>query len=341
MEIDKLLRPHIGKIKAYSSARDEYKDSDGVFLDANENPYGIYNRYPDPYQAKLKARLSEIKQFPAEQIFIGNGSDELIDLCLRLFCEPQEDFALTSSPSYGMYEVSAAINNVDLKRIPLLWNFKLDLDAFAQEMARPNLKLIFLCSPNNPTGKTLSREELLFILERFKGIVFLDEAYIDFSQSPSAKDLIEQYPNLIISQTLSKAWGLASLRLGIALANSGIVRLLNRIKPPYNVSGINQETALKVLSNEETFQNQLKSILKEKELMQNELRKIDLVRHVYDSDANFLLVEVKNADWVYSQLVRQKIIVRNRNQEIKNCLRFSIGTPDENDRLLQALKMIS
>lgn len=337
-DLENIVRPNIWSLKPYSSARDEFTGSEGVFLDANENPYGLLNRYPDPYQRALKGKLASNKKVAPENIFIGNGSDEVIDLAFRIFCTPGEDVAMTFSPTYGMYDVSAAINNVDLIKLPLITDFQIDQKATRRFLDQENLKLIFICSPNNPTGNVFAQDEIQMVLENFKGIVIIDEAYIDFSSQNSCLDLIEKYPNLIVSQTFSKAWGLAAARVGVAYANPEIINLYNKVKPPYNVSTLNQKAALEALNNSNEFEERKRIILSEKEALKKNLRELDLVKKIFPSDANFLLVEVTDADKIYQTLVDQQVITRNRNKLVKNCLRFTIGTPAENKQLLQALK---
>jgi histidinol-phosphate aminotransferase len=341
IDLNKIVRPNILKLMPYSSARDEFKGNDGIFLDANENPYGDLNRYPDPYQKELKDGLSKLKKVNRENIFIGNGSDEVIDLAFRIFCEPGKDKALTFSPTYGMYDVSAGINNVELLKIPLNETFQIDTAKLDQYLNNYDIKLIFICSPNNPTGNSIDLEVIESILNKFKGIVIIDEAYIDFSSIESCLKLLKKYSNLIISQTFSKAWGLAAARVGIAYASKEIIELYNKVKPPYNISKLNQEAAIKVLSDSNEFNKNLQLILDEKEKLKAELNSISLVKKIYPSDANFLLVEVEDADKIYADLVAKKIIARNRNKLIKNCIRISVGTPNENKKLITALKDIS
>jgi histidinol-phosphate aminotransferase len=336
--LENIVRPNIWSLKPYSSARDEFTGKEGIFLDANENPYGTLNRYPDPYQRQLKDKLSAIKNVSPENIFIGNGSDEVIDLAFRIFCEPDKDLALTFSPTYGMYDVSAAINNIGLIKLPLSKDFQIDLQVTRRFIDQENLKLVFLCSPNNPTGNTMSREAIEMILENFSGILIIDEAYIDFSSHASTIELIQKYPNLIVSQTFSKAWGLAAARVGIAYAHPEIIQLYNKVKPPYNVSTLNQRAALEALNAPEKFEKKKSIILKEKENLKADLQRCSLVKKIYPSDANFLLVEVGDADKIYNALVQQKVITRNRTKQVRNCLRFTVGTPEENNQLLQALK---
>ena len=340
-KIQALVRKNIQALAPYSSARDEYSGKEGIFLDANENPFGIYNRYPDPYQPALKEKLAELKNISTKQIFIGNGSDEAIDLAFRIFCEPGKDKALTFVPTYGMYEVSANINNVELIKLPLDEDFQMDRNLLQPYFSNPNLKLIFICSPNNPTGNLLRTEDIEFILKNFNGIVLIDEAYIDFCDQPSFIQKINEYPNLIVIQTLSKAWGLAGIRLGIGYMNEEILSYFNRVKAPYNISTLNQQTALEILGKESEFNQKVKNILIEKKQLIQNLSGLKIIRKIYPSDANFLLVEVENADELYEKLIERKIIIRNRNSVIKNCMRISVGTAEENQELLNALKEFS
>ena len=339
INIEKIIRPNILKLAAYSSARDEFTGKEGVFLDANENPFGTLNRYPDPYQKQLKNKLAEIKNVPTESIFIGNGSDEIIDLAFRIFCTPGQDKALTFSPTYGMYEVSANINNIELIQLALNTDFQIDTTQLNTYFKDENLKLIFICSPNNPTGNLMNKKDIEFILKNFKGIVIIDEAYIDFADENSLIELISTYNNLIVSQTFSKAWGLAAARVGIAYANSEIIKYYNKVKPPYNVSQLNQNAAYLALQNQEEFEDNLQLILTEKEKLKTALEEIDLVLKIYPSSANFWLVEVENATAVYEDLVHQ-IIIRNRTKQVENCIRITVGSPEENKELINALKNI-
>ncbi|MCT3940593.1 histidinol-phosphate transaminase [Elizabethkingia anophelis] len=334
--LENLVRPNILKLKPYSSARDEYKGSTGVFLDANENPFGNLNRYPDPYQKEVKEKLSALKSIPVSQIFLGNGSDEVIDLVFRIFCTPGRDKALVFTPTYGMYEVSANINDTELLQLPLNSDFQIDKESILPFLKDENLKLIFICSPNNPTGNSI--ENVDFILEKFNGIVFVDEAYIDFSTQKSWAEKLSQYPNLIISQTFSKARGLAAVRVGIAYSSPEIIALFNKTKPPYNVSQLNQEAVLIALLDDKRYQSEIKTILGEKERLEKELLQLSVIKKIYPSDANFILVEVNDADGIYNNLVQQKIITRNRNSVIASCIRITIGTTKENNQLIEALK---
>ena len=341
IKIEELVRKNIRVLAPYSSARNEYSGKEGFFLDANENPFGIYNRYPDPYQPALKQKLAEIKNTNPETIFIGNGSDEIIDLAFRVFCEPKQDKALTFVPTYGMYEVSANINDVELIQLPLNENFQIEKKDLEPYFLDEFLKLIFICSPNNPTGNLLKTEDIEFILEKFTGIVIIDEAYIDFCEQPSFITKISKYPNLIIIQTLSKAWGMAGIRLGIGYMNEEILSYYNRVKAPYNISVINQQTAMEVLNNEEKFTQEVRAILIEKQRLIQNLSELKMIKKTFPSDANFLLVEVENAGELYGKLIEKKIIIRNRNSVIKNCVRISVGTFEENEELLNALKELN
>ena len=340
IDIKNLVRKNILSLKPYSSARDEFEGENGIFLDANENPFGELNRYPDPYQLKIKQKLSELNQISTENIFLGNGSDEVIDLAFRIFCEPKKDKVLTFSPTYGMYEVSANINDVELINLDLNDNFQIDLETLKPYLNDENLKIIFICSPNNPTGNSI--KNIKYILENFNGIVFIDEAYIDFSPEESFRNQIKNYPNLIVSQTFSKAWGMASVRVGIAYASEEIIKFYNKVKPPYNISQLNQDAILNTLNDENINQvsENIKIILEEKKSLIQNLEKLDLVKTIYPSDANFVLIEVDNANSVYQELVNQNVIIRNRNSVIKNCLRITVGSPDENKKLIETLQNI-
>ena len=335
-EINKLVRKNILSLKPYSSARDEFSGKDGVFLDANENPFGDLNRYPDPHQKELKQKLSFVKKVPVSTIFVGNGSDEVIDLTFRIFCNPGKDKALIFTPTYGMYEVSAEINEVELLKVPLTDSFQIDFDALEKYLYDENLKLIFICSPNNPTSNSL--ENIEKILQKFKGIVIVDEAYIDFSKADSFLTKINQYPNLIVMQTFSKAWGLAAARVGMAYSNDLIISLFNKIKPPYNVSGPNQKAALKALDDIAGFEKRKSIILEQRTWLQNQLNGLAVIIKIYPSDANFILVEMTDANKIYNELVSQKVITRNRHSVVKNCIRITVGSPEENQILVDALK---
>lgn len=330
-----LIRKNILSLTPYSSARDEYKSNLGIFLDANENPFGNLNRYPDPYQWRLKQILSSQKKVGIENIIIGNGSDEIIDLVQRVFCEPNEDAVIICPPTYGMYEVYANINNLEIISIPLTDDFQLNSDAILATKA----KILYLCSPNNPTGNSLKNLE--YIIANFNGIVFLDEAYIDFSEQTSLVSKIKHYPNLIVSQTFSKARGLAAARIGIAYANETIISVMNKVKPPYNVSQLNQEAAVQSLADEADFKSKVQLLISERELLKQSLQALVFVTKIYPSEANFLLVEMENATAIYNSLIEQQIITRNRSSVVENTIRITIGTPRENQQLLYALQLIT
>jgi histidinol-phosphate aminotransferase len=337
VDLNKLVRKNVIKLTPYSSARDEFKGKTGIFMDANENPFGNLNRYPDPYQKEVKTAISKIKGLEEEKIFLGNGSDEIIDLCFRIFCNPGVDKALTFSPTYGMYAVSASINDVEVLNVPLNSSFQIDLIKVEPLLSDKNLKLVFICSPNNPTANSMNNDDVERIIALFKGIVLIDEAYIDFSDKPSFIKLVDRYPNLILMQTFSKAFGLAAARIGMAFSNPQIIKYFNKLKPPYNISTINQKAALKKLTQTDQFKNQVTIIKKERVRISAILSKMKIVEKVYPSDANFLLVKVKNADYIYNTLVNKKIIIRNRSKVIDNCLRITIGKRSENNTLIKAL----
>ncbi len=340
IDIDNLVRDNIRTLVPYSSARDEFQGKEGIFLDANENPYGKLNRYPDPYQSGLKASISKIKGVPVENIFLGNGSDEIIDLCFRTFCKPGFEKALTFTPTYGMYEVSASVNDVRMIKIPLDYNFQIDTGRIVPYLNDPTIKLIFLCTPNNPTGNSLDEKSVDFILEKFNGVIVADEAYNDFSQKESLRFRISRYPNLIVMQTFSKSLGLAAARIGMAFTSRDIIKYFNRIKPPYNISTINQSAALEKLSLAERTRVQVNRIITERERLKKDLNKLSIIEKVFPSDSNFLLVKVKEPDSVYRKLADNGIIVRNRNRIIPGCLRITVGTRRENKKLIQTLKLI-
>lgn len=338
--LEKIVRKNIWNLTPYSSARDEFKGTADVFLDANENPYGNLNRYPDPQQSKIKEKLAKIKNVNIDQIFIGNGSDEVIDIAFRIFCEPGVDKALTFSPTYGMYDVSADINNIELIKQPLINDFQINLNQLQPYLDDPFVKMIFVCSPNNPTGNTINEEDIEYILANFEGVVIIDEAYIDFSSKQSFIEKINEYPNLIVSQTFSKAWGLAGVRVGAAYTNKAILDLYNRVKPPYNVSVLNQEAVLESLNNLSDIEKNIDIILEERSRLKQRLASIKKVNKIYPSDANFLLVNVDDADKTYNHLIDEKVIIRNRNKVINNCIRITVGTPEENEQLINALKAL-
>ena len=339
-DTDKLLRENIRSLVPYSCARDEFRGKDEIFMDANENPYGTLNRYPDPYQMELKSSISRIRGVPEENIFLGNGSDEIIDLCFRIFCNPGVDKALTFSPTYGMYEVSAAINNVELIKVPLSVDFQIETKNVLPFLKDPRLKLIFICSPNNPTGNSMDSSAIESFISDFNGIVIIDEAYIDFSEQPSFITKLNRYRNLIVMQTFSKAMGLAAARVGLAFMAPAMVRYFNKVKPPYNISAINQKAALKSLARSELLKNRVRRIKNERERLMDRLRKMNIIERVFKSDSNFILVKTKNADLIYSILVDNKIIVRNRNKVVPGCLRITVGTISENNKLIKVLRKI-
>jgi histidinol-phosphate aminotransferase len=346
-DLNSLLRPHLVNLKPYSSARDEYTGKYGIFLDANENPFGSitaehFNRYPDPYQQALKERISVIKGVKPDQLFLGNGSDEAIDLLFRAFCRPGEDQVILVPPTYGMYEVSAGINDVETLKVPLTPDFQLDTKAILKSIT-PRTKLLFICSPNNPSGNIMHREDVLFLIKQFPGVVIVDEAYVDFSSESSFTTELLHCPNLIVIQTFSKAWGLASLRLGMAFASPEIIALLNKIKPPYNISGLTQQKVLEALGDLTLMEIMTRDILEERRFLEQELAGISSVEKIYPSDANFLLVKVKGAKKTYDELVNEKIIVRDRSKVLlcDECLRITVGTRAENESLLKVLKALA
>jgi histidinol-phosphate aminotransferase len=340
VDVNELVRENVKKLTPYSCARDEFSGKGGIFLDANENPFGNLNRYPDPYQKELKTAICKIKGIKEENIFLGNGSDEIIDLCFRVFCNPGTDKALTFTPTYGMYEVSASVNDIKVVRIPLDENFQIDIKKTEPWFSDKNLKLIFICSPNNPTGNSMNYTDVEYIIAKFNGIVVIDEAYIDFSEKQSFVKLVNKYPNLILMQTFSKAYGMAAVRVGIAFSNPVIIQYLNKLKPPYNISTINQKAVLQKLGKAEICNNQVSKIKKERDRLSANLKKMKITEKVYPSDANFVLVKVKNATEIYNKLVINNIITRNRSSVIENCLRITVGTWSENNKLINALNSI-
>ena len=342
IDINSLVRKNVINMKPYSSARDEFHGEAEIFLDANENPYpSPYNRYPDPLQWKVKEKVAEIKGVKPAQIFLGNGSDEPIDLIIRAFCEPNQDSILITEPTYGMYKVCAEVNAVNVQQVLLTTEFDLDLDAVPNTFDATT-KVIFLCSPNNPTGNVLTRKKIVEVLKRFYGLVVIDEAYIDFTNSKSFLFELKKYPNLIVLQTFSKAWGLAGLRLGMCFASEEIIGILNKIKYPYNVNIRTQELALEALENAYRKDIWVEEILKEKALLIRELQDLNIVEKIFPSDANFVLVRVKDAQSTYQYLMDNRIIVRDRSRVnlCYNCLRITVGTPEENKKLTEALKQI-
>ncbi|MFA9191688.1 histidinol-phosphate transaminase [Flavobacterium sp. FZUC8N2.13] len=344
-DINSLVRDNVKVLKPYSSARDEFEDFDTanmVFLDANENPYqnGV-NRYPDPQQASVKAVLAKNKGLNTNQILLGNGSDEVLDLLFRAFCEPKEDNVISLPPTYGMYGVLANINNVEHKEILLSESFQPRVEAIL-EAVTANTKIIFLCSPNNPTGNSFTEESVTTILEKFNGFVVIDEAYIDFSDKASWLAKLDQYPNLIITQTLSKAYGLAGIRLGICYGSPEVIAVLNKIKPPYNVNELTQQRALERLKDQSKIDNEITSIIAQREALLQVLDQVSFVEKIYPTEANFILVKVDDANKRYDELIAKGIVIRNRTTQplCENCLRFTIGTEEENKKLMEALKEI-
>lgn len=343
MNLEKLLRKNIATLKPYSCARDEFKGVASVYLDANENPYNSpFNRYPDPLQLELKSGISQIKGVNIENILLGNGSDEPIDLMYRAFCEPRIDNVVAIEPTYGMYQVCANINDIEYRRVNLDTNFQFsskELLAACDE----NTKLIWICSPNNPTGNSMQDEEIEAVLNSFNGIVVLDEAYIDFSSKKGYASKLDKYPNLVILQTFSKAWGNAAIRLGMAFASTEIISVLNKIKYPYNVNYLTQEHAKKAIENHQQVKDWVDILLNERSRILKLLAKIELIQKIYPTDANFVLIKLDDANALYQYLVDQSIIVRNRNTVslCQGCIRITIGTPEENDILLSEIKKYS
>lgn len=346
INIENLVRENIKSLKPYSSARDEYKDAsnrDMIFLDANENPFenGV-NRYPDPQQTSVKEELSKIKNVSTSNILLGNGSDEVLDLIFRVFCEPNQDNIITLPPTYGMYGVLANLNAIENRKVVLNNDFEPDLEAILSEVDE-NSKLLFLCSPNNPTGNSFLKENVEFLLNKFNGIVVLDEAYIDFSTQESWLQRLKEFPNLIVTQTLSKAYGLAGIRLGVCYASKEIIKLLNNIKPPYNVNNLTQQRALTRLQNYGEVSNEISQLISERKRLKKELECcVDYIEKVYESDANFLLIKVDDANKRYNQLIEYGVVIRNRTTQplCENCLRISVGVCEENQKLIRALKAL-
>ncbi|MBI4931059.1 MAG: histidinol-phosphate transaminase [Bacteroidetes bacterium] len=342
-DLNKIIRENIKNLVPYSSARDEFKGEASVFLDANENAHGSpleknYNRYPDPHQLKLKEKISKIKGVPVKNIFLGNGSDEVIDILYRAFCNPGKDNVILLPPTYGMFEVSANINDVIIKKVSLTAEFQLNAEGIS-EVVNDNTKLIFLCSPNNPTGNSLEREDIEFILNNFRGIMVIDEAYINFSKQKSFTPELNKYSNLVVMQTLSKAWGMAGLRIGMAFASEEIISVFNKIKPPYNINEASQQLAIKALDNIEQVNNWIKEIVNEREKLTKSLADFSFVQKIFPSDANFLLVKTTEPKKIYKYLVGTGIIVRDRSNIAlcEGCLRITVGTKDENKKLLAVL----
>lgn len=343
-DLNKVLRPHILNLSPYSSARDEYTGHVGIFLDANENPYGSvtdenYNRYPDPHQNDIKRRLSPIKNINTERIFLGNGSDEPIDLLVRATCTPGKDRVIIMPPTYGMYEVSASIHDVHIDKVSLTADYEIDVEA-ALSAITPETKIIWICSPNNPSGNVMQENDIATILENFSGLVVVDEAYVDFTDSDSWLHRLDSYPNLVVLQTFSKAWGLAGLRAGMCFASKEIVYILNKIKAPYNISQPAQEALLKGLDSADKMKEMVKEILKERASLCTMLENLSLVNKVFPSDANFLLVKFDDAKAIMDFLLRETIIVRDRSRVhlCEGCLRITVGTKEENEALIASLK---
>ncbi len=338
-----LVRDNIRRVKPYSSARNEFSGDAEVYLDANENAFGspiesLLNRYPDPLQKALKRKIAESKVVQPEHIFLGNGSDEAIDLLFRIFCEPGRDACIICPPTYGMYKVAADINDVVAKEVPLTADFQLDIPGI-RKAADLSAKLIFICSPNNPTGNSINRADILRLAHGFDGILVVDEAYIDFSPERSLIEDIEHHPNLVVLQTFSKAWGLAGARVGLAFADRKIIRLFNRTKPPYNISSLAQDAVLEAMKNEAQINKWIGEIIEQRTILSDLLKDLNLVEKVYPSDANFILVKVADAIKTYRFLLDEKIVVRDRSSVMlcEGCLRITIGTTEENERLIEAL----
>lgn len=342
-DLNKITRPIIKGLKPYSSARNEFTGKAEVYLDANENPFETgLNRYPDPFQKELKNKISKVKNISKDCIFLGNGSDEVIDLIYRAFCEPGKEEVIILPPTYGMYQVCADINNVKTNKITLTSDFEID-EKQLLKVINTNTKVIWICSPNNPTGNTMDPLVIKNILNSFDGIVVIDEAYIDFSTSQSWIDFLDFHPNLFIIQTLSKAWGLAGLRLGMGFASKQIIEILNKIKPPYNINSLTQESALNAMGSLEKKNEEVDKILREKNKLIENLKSLEKVKHIYKSDTNFILVKIINATDIYNELVERSIIVRNRSNVTlcEDCLRITIGDSVENMKLLDAIKEIT
>jgi histidinol-phosphate aminotransferase len=343
-DIDKIVRDNIKKLKPYSSARSEYRGDAEVFMDANENAYGSpldenYHRYPDPLQWELKKELSKIKGVPPQNIFVGNGSDEVIDIAFRIFCKPGQDNVIVCPPTYGMYKVCADINGVEAKEVLLTEDFQLNVEGILSAVD-PNTKLLFICSPNNPTGNDMNRMDIELLLNNFPGLVVIDEAYINFSRQKTFIQELTEYENLIVMQTLSKAWGLAALRLGLGFASEKIIDLFNRVKPPYNVNLSSQQLGIKALANIKEVNANIINTIQQRNWVHDQLQQFNFVQIIYTSDANFILVKVDNADKLYQYLLLHRIIVRNRSREplCNNCIRITIGTEQENQQLINTLK---
>ncbi len=338
--IQKLVRSNLRNRQPYTSARDEFKGEADIYLDANENPFtSETNRYPDPRQKILKEKVAEIKKVSSNNVFIGNGSDEVLDLLFRAFCEPGIDNVIITPPTYGMYEVLAEINNIKIHEANLNPDFSLNISRIKNK-TNEKTKLIFLCSPNNPSGNILEEKLIINIIETTNALVVIDEAYIDFTSYKGFLSRINNYPNLVVIQTLSKAWGLAGLRLGLGFASADIIQVLDSIKPPYNVNSFSQKTALKALQNKAKVQNQIQLLMQEKQKIISSLKNLSEVKKIYPSETNFILIEIENATEIYRSLLKKGIVLRNRSGMLycSSCLRITIGTPDENTRMLSELK---
>lgn len=339
-DVKRMINPHIKALKPYRSARDEYSGFGTIWMDANENPYDQdFNRYPDPSQKALKNSIAKRKGVPISQVFVGNGSDEAIDLLFRIFCCPKKDKAYVFQPTYGMYHVSAAINNIELVSLTLEEDFGLPKLESIKSLVNSS-GLVFICSPNNPTGNVYALEDIKAIADYFNGIVVVDEAYIDFAETKSAIDLIKNTPNLVVLQTLSKAYGLAGLRLGMAFGHQDIIDVLNKVKPPYNVNAYSQKAGIEVLENNRKISEEIKKIKAEREKLIAQLKQLSSVVKVYPSQANFVLVKFKNSDRVYKTLVKRGIIVRDRSGMVKECLRITIGTELQNEEFINTIKTL-
>ena len=337
--LNEMIRPHLVGVNSYQTLRNSYIDKQAVYLDANENPFGEFNRYPDGDPIHLKKKLAEINQAKTENLFLGNGSDELIDLTMRIFCEPAKDSIMMINPSFVMYEIYAKMNNLQVEKLQLNSDFQLEKDKFLDTVSKSQANVLFLCSPNNPTGNSI--DDLEFYIQNFNGIVVVDEAYIEFSPEDSAVNLLSKYPNLIVLKTLSKAFGMAGLRIGVGFASAEIASLFIQLKPPYNISSESQRLALEQLNDLEVLKNNISIILKEKEKLKVGLEQINQVVKIFPSDANFFLVEFEDAQLIYQKLLDKNILTSLRHPNLKNCLRISVGTAEENSELLKVLSEIN
>lgn len=343
-DVETVIRQNVLNLKPYSSARDEFKGEGSVFLDANENSFGSplsenYNRYPDPLQKNLKGKISTIKGVPSQNIFLGNGSDEAIDVLFRIFCEPKTDNVIICPPTYGMYEVSANINDVEVRKVNLLPSFELDVERILESYDKHS-KLLFICSPNNPTANSFHADDVELLIQKFPGIVVIDEAYINYSKQKSAIRLLTEYENVVVLQTFSKAWGLAALRLGMAFASQIVIDYMNKVKPPYNINQATQQLVMAALDNIDWVNQHIRETIAERKKLEDALQQNSLVEKIYSSDANFILVKVNDAQGIYNYLVSLGIIVRDRSKVslCEGCLRITVGTESENETLLEALK---